>query len=519
MSQFRYNLAQGLRGNGANFLKLNISNPHISAIFLLLLLLVVISLPIFHPTNLSGDIEMVMHPAKVFSKTGRLENTDQLTPAQLLRFNNSVITNSFGLNYLGPVFLFALAIKIFGATDFTFFLVQSLFWLILFLLTVRLFKDLAVATIVFFILVFFDSFDGGTYASPTQLPVICLYVALWGDWNFSRSYKSLLLLGSILGLGLSFRPETLFLILIYVANLLLNKSRNKSWLALVFSAAVVYLALEKIRLWLGGCSSADHTFYNVGTDIFAPGWFVVNVEKTTPLNQLFTDPILRKKLTAKLIHAFNRTFAIDTFLFFRKDFFFLGYVVFALTFRSGKTKKYLELISLFSFQFILNSFLNDVPRYYDYVFVLMGLQMFQDFGSELRSAVNSNANLKYFPIALILLIILAAQSARGIYKQRNYYSLTEKDYRSKMERIVKSFSNTDIILSNNGPDLLWYGNAKLVIVAPQYATTMSKVINRFPQSMVVYFTQVPNGIYEGLIPLEKYNRRQLSDDIVLLSPQ
>lgn len=484
----------------------------------LLILILVSCLPILNPTFLNGDVEMILHPAKILASTGKLNGTDQLTPAQVLRDGADPFRNPYALAYFAPVLLFAIAIKIFGANDLAFFGVQTILWLVLYLLVRDKLKSSLTTSLFFLTLVVLGTFDGATYLSPTQLPVICLYVALWGDWEKKHGRIFFVFCGLALGVGLSFRPETIFLILTCSVGLLFTRNSKKTdILILILSTFLSYTVLQKLRSTLGAVDGADHMFYNLGTEIFGPGWSVLNVERITPLSEMLSNPSLIKKLILKLAHGFNRTFTLRPLLLSRNDFFFLLILLSSLFFKTKKRLAYIGLASLFIFQFFINTFLNDVSRYYDYVFVLIGLQIWKDyFPVSIHKQPNLN-RMRCFTLATVILVILLGQSARNVWAKRNYFTVAEPDYRRKLESVMKHFSDSDLILSNNGMDLLWYGNAKRVIFAPQIESTMEKIIQRFPRAKVINFTDVPNGIFEGLIPLKDFSREQVASDIFILS--
>lgn len=484
----------------------------------LLILILVSCLPIFNPIFLNGDIEIVLHPAKVLASTGKLNTTDQLTPAQVLRVGADPYRNPYSLAYFAPVLIFALAIKIFGANDLAFFGVQTVLWILLYLLVLNKLKSSLNTNIFFLTLVVLGTFNGATYLSPTQLPVICLYVALWGEWEKNHSKIFLVLCGLALGIGLSCRPETLFLVLIYSLGLLTAKHSNKGqMLVLLLSTSLVYFGLQKLRFLLGAIDGADHTFYNIGTEIFGPGWTVLNVEKIIPLSEILLNPSYRKQLILKLVHGFNRTFTLRPFLLNRGDFFFLLVLLFSMFFKSKKRLVYSGLATLFLCQFFINTVINDIPRYYDYVFVLIGLQIWKDYFSSYVYNGARVSKMRYYAVAVSLLIILLGQSSRSVWEKRNYFTVVEPNYRKKLYSVMKLISDSDLILSNNGSDLLWYGDAKRVILTPQVESTMEKIIHRFPNVKIINFTSVQNGIFDGLIPLKNYSRIPVSNDIVIFA--
>ena len=485
---------------------------------LMILLLITTRLPIFHPSLLCGDITMVTHPAKILNKTGNLKSTDMLLPAQALQPNGDSIHNPFALNYFGPILLFAAGIKIFGETDKTFFIVQTIFWCWLCFLILRRLKSAPLGLLAFGAFIIFGTFDGSTYNTPTQLPIICLYVIFWRAWESERSKKQLIFYGLIFGLGLTFRPETIFLLVFYSASLFFKKRKKLAGLVLCVSTATTYLALEKLRLILGGIHSSDHAFYNIGTDILAPGWGVMNVDKILPLSEFLLNPEIRSKLVMKLIHGANRIFILRPQLVNRNDFWLLIVALFSLFFNVKSKRLYAQLLLLFLCQALLNCLLNDVHRYYDYVFILLGIQFFEDYFPHYICSKEVIKKVSFYPVLLGLLIILIGQNIRQDWGWSNYFNKIETTYRNKLKSVVEAVSSEDFILSNNGGDLMWYGDAKKVVFAPQTEFTMSRIILKYPKAKIVYFTSVPQGIFEGLKPIKNYKRIEIEKDIILLSP-
>jgi len=486
---------------------------------IMVLVLIATSLPIFHPSLLSGDIAMITHPAKMLFKTGNLKNTDMLLPAQVLRTDGEVIHNPFALTYFGPVLLFAAGIKIFGETDKTFFIVQTLCWFWLCFLIVRKLKSVPLGLLAFLAFIIFGTIDGSTYTTCTQLPILCLYVIFWRFWESERSKKWLVFYGVTFGLGLTFRPEVIFLPIFYTAALFLKRYKKLNGAIMIISTAITYVALERLRLILGGIHSSDHAFYNIGTEILAPGWGVMNCDRILPLSEFLLNPEIRSKLVTKMIHGANRLFILRPLLVSRNDFWFLIFALFSLFFNVKSKRLYAQLLLLFLFQALLNCFLNDIPRYYDYVFVLVGIQLFEDYFPHDVYPKESLKKVSFYPVLLGILIILIGQNIRKAWGWSNHFNQIETAYRNKLKSVVEAVSKEEFILSNNGYDLMWYGGAKKVVFAPYTESTMRRIVLKYPKAKIIYFTSVPQGIFEGLNPIKNYVHTEIEQNILLLSPQ
>jgi len=138
--------------------------------------------------------------------------------------------------------------------------------------------------------------------SASQLPAIVIVFLTWEFWQTdSRKGLHFSICGALLGFGLHFRPETVFILLIGIGKIVLQpKKRNAqsdlihSLLYLVGPLSVIYFFTLKLRYLLGGVDSADHTFYTVGYDIFANGWNTLSLEVTSPLTDIFKSPLFSK---------------------------------------------------------------------------------------------------------------------------------------------------------------------------------------------------------------------------------
>jgi len=479
------------------------------------------SLPVFSPSPIGIDVAMILQPAKAFSQTGSLQNIGISAAAQIFRDDYKINEQPYWYNYVFPVFIFAGAIKLFGVSDFTFYLTQSIFWLICFLLILKKLKSFLATTILFLAMIALDSIEGASFSAATQLPVLALFIGLWEDWRIEKTTFSIILIGILIGCGFHCRPEAIFILLFYLVEIILAWSKRlRAASALIFSFTLTFLAINQLRYILGGASSSDHTFYVFGTQVFHPYVSIEGyIDKIRPIQDIFYDPALIHNLTTKVIRGILRVFNLKSSLRSRPDFFVVIFCLLGACFYQPSRKRYLHLLGLLGFQILVNSLVLDVNRYYDYVFVLGLVQLSKDLLFWMRDFRLEKFPLYLNGLMLVLISLICFRTIRAHYSHYDYYKTYEIPHRNTMKKVVQSLNGTDLIITNTWWELLWYGEGNYAGGMPLTVEGMQRLISKFPNTVVVFFDKVPWVTETPLKALTKFKEEQITDGIRIFRPQ
>jgi len=479
------------------------------------------SLPVFSPSPIGYDVAMILQPAKALSQTGSLQNIGYSAPAQIFREDYKINEQPYWYNYVFPVFIFAGAIKVFGISDFTFYLTQSIFWLLCFLLVLKKLKSFLASTILFLVMLMCDSIEGCSFTAATQLPVLVLFIGLWDDWQTQKTTLSVSLIGILIGCGFHCRPEAIFILLFYLMGIILTWSKPlRAASVLIFSFVLTFLTINQLKYFLGGVSSADHTFYLLGTEIFHPTFYLDGyIDHIRPIKDIFYEPALIHNLTTKVIRGILRVFNLKSSLRSRPDFFVVILCLLGACFYQPSRKQYLHLLGLLALQILVNSLVLDVNRYYDYVLVLGLFQISRDLLYWMR-----DYRLEQFPIylnasMLVFISLICLRTIRGHYSHYDYYKSYEIPHRNNIKEVVQSLKGTELIITNHSWELLWYGEGNYAGGIPQTVAGMQRLITKFPNTVVVFFDKVPWVNETPLKALTKFKEEQITDGIRIFRSQ
>ncbi len=450
-----------------------------------LIVSVLVQLPLVQEARtLNSDIGMVTISTRSLLETNSLASVGSSTAFQALR-PGFVLAQPYYYNYVGPVFLLAPLFAVFGSSDGTFYFGQTLLWLLILFGLKRRIGDWLNALGIFSLLLLFKTLHGATFLSPSQLPVIALSVWIWNAWERPSSPRQTLLVSACLGVGMHFRPESLFVLFIYGVEAFRGGDSQKQAIQRVAKIAIVavlaYLPFAILRKVLGAAGSEDHTFFTLGTQIFAPSFSTLSLLESQPLSRILTDESLRTLALRKALSSYKHFLALDGQFWTRKDC-FLVLVSLGFWFAKVSSRRYQSLLVLLALQAFLNGLVLDIARYYDWVMVLFVVQIYEDV---LRLARERRWELQGGAVWVASLLMLVAGvdaglSVKAAGAQRKM--LTEQVEMARLRVPSEAFVVTD------DPALWqWYAGGRYSCFAPGSEATMSALLKKFPDAYVLLF--------------------------------
>jgi len=473
-------------------------------------------LPVFHPTLLNSDITMVLHPAKTLVETGALRSCGIRYSAQALKESFELEHQPYWFNYVMPVFISALFFKIFGTSDFGFYLMQSLGWVLLYFLLLKALKNSILTSCLFLAFIFFKTIQGTTYLSPTQLPSVLVYLTVWSLKDKEISSSKIYFYSLLIGLGLHCRPEVVWLFGFCFWNIWSkNKKLGFSSGVFILVTMTTYFMIQMVRTYLGAIASNDHTFYLLSTDVLEKGYLTMSLEQTYPLKNLLSQPQFLLGLKNKFFSHLVANLSFQGGLSARRDLIFILVAMVLSFIKSDSRSKYLILLFFLVLQLALNCLVLDLARYYDYIFVLIMLEIVIDVNELLTNAkfiISSGFKNILTGGCLVVLLIHIVKSSFSYYQ---YFNFVEPEHRLLNRRILDYTDRKSMLVSNNYMDLLWYGDASHVVFAPENERTLKKLIEKFPQGQFLHFTKVPQGYGDALRFLQKLESHQITPDVIL----
>jgi hypothetical protein len=437
---------------------------------------------------LNEDMSMVVQSARVLAETGSLKDVGSSVAFQVLR-GGPGFAQPFWFHYLGPVLYFGAIFKILGSSDVAFYAGQIALLVLCAMVLWRKGLRLDEAVGLIALAVLSGTLTGSLFWSPTQLPALTVILFLWEQWDEESSWKSALANGTVAGLGMQFRPETLFVFMLYLilAPRKIAHPLSKRRFSLICAGAFIAtcLAFAGARKALGAAGSSDHAFYTLGTNIAARGFGTLSLPEKTSLFKFLSDESLRRALVAKSSRVVLGVLHGATSLWSRPDRYFLGLVFILCLLDVIPPRRYVALGWVLLAQVALNSLVLDEGRYYDYIFFLALCMALQDLRALLWARLERPCAMLALTLAVACWGIDPLIHSGSTLQSHLYWRRSDLLSTGKARGIVPPDAH---VITDYWERWQWYGHGRYACFSPINAPeTMRRMIAMYPEAYVVLF--------------------------------
>ncbi len=457
---------------------------------------------------LHEDVSYVIQATWNLLSDGNLRNSGLCYAFQTLR-PDFHFTNPFFGHYLVAVFYYWPFFKLFGATDFAFFLGQGVLLALLGVLIAKSGMGWRWSVLTISASVLTGTLVGSIITSPTQLIAICFMAYFWFRLEIQRTSQPRVD-GLLIGMGSYCRPEAVFMgVLSTAQNALkcLDSRKRIRFIGLTVAFALLSIfALDASLRLLGATSDYDSKLVLLMSDVLAPRFQVLGLSHFPPLSDLFHDPVLFSGFFHKVIHHLIRNFGPSSLIWGPTERVLVILPFLFTAARISSLRNYAPAFMLLIFQIVLNAMLIPLARHYDAAFFFLLCTLARDLKRWSEQLVSKSRML--FQTAVLIVSALVWAGPLGALKEGIQGGLRRRTLMLAASEQAHRRVPQDAFVITDMPELwLWYGRGKMCCFVPlNNPGTMRLVLNKFPQGYMVMFLGDGRAGY----PLAQFQRPLLS---------
>lgn len=375
------------------------------------------------------------------------------------------------------------AFKLFGASDRVVYGCQAIFCIILLLVFIRRLGSISQAALLFAIGSTLGCWDRSAHASFNSLPAVIVFCALWESWSKTCSLARSAFLGAAVGVGCTFRPECLLLLVYLCAFWLISEKRDLRQIACCIGSFMLPIVIVgAVRSGLKAGDTSDHLFFNGGSNIYAWGMETVGLPRFISLTELLAAPSYRMALLNKIYRSFGSFFALKSAYFERPDCLLLAVALVGNLTRVLSWRRYLPVYFLLLCIGIETALIVEFPRYYDILSTVLLLCLWQDCQNFFRHYIGM------LRILLMIAVIPLGVSTNATWRQNDAAFRHRTATLAQLESADRIISKKSLIVSDQPHLWSWYKQRDRTVYIPTgYPTTLQMLIGRYPDTSVVIF--------------------------------